>query len=121
MTRREFERLRQVHDRMAEYHSAGDRQSYSRLNHEIHVGLVALARNPMLIATHTSLITRARRGRHDALASKARWIEAMTEHERLMGSLADRDSRRAGEIMMQHHLKTRDALQAQIDGSGAKA
>ena len=110
----DFAEIRRLHDQMAIHHSRSERRAYSHLNHEVHVGLVALAGNPMLTATHAGLIARARRGRHNALESEARWIEAMAEHEALMAALADRESARAGEIMLRHDLHTRDVLQRQL-------
>ena len=113
MTSRDFKRVQRLHAEMAAFHCENRRNEYSRLNHEIHVGLVALAGNETLAATHAGLIIRARRGRHSALESKERWIEAMAEHQMLMTALADRDGRRAGEIMFQHDLHTRDVLRKQ--------
>jgi DNA-binding GntR family transcriptional regulator len=111
MNTRDFDALQLMHDEMAACHSADQRHEYSRLNQNIHIGLVALAGNTALTATHASLITRARRGRHDALESKERWMEAMAEHHQLMTALAKRDGTLAGEIMLRHDLHTRDVLQ----------
>ena len=93
---------------MARHHAAGERQPYSRLNQEIHLAIVAAAKNATLQAIHASLISRARRARYEALASQARWIEAMAEHERLMAALADRNGALAGAIMHEHDLAQRD-------------
>ena len=113
MTVRDFDTIQRMHDEMAACHSADQRHDYSRLNQDIHIGLVALAGNTTLTATHAGLITRARRGRHDALESKERWVEAMAEHNQLMTALAQRDGRLAGDIMLRHDLHTRDVLQDQ--------
>ena len=110
---REFERIQRLHDEMAGFHRTDRLHDYSRLNHAIHIGLVGLAGNEALAATHAGLIVRARRGRHSALESRERWIEAMAEHDRLMAALAVRDGTRAGEIMFQHDLHTRDVLRKQ--------
>ena len=109
-----FDRIRRLHDRMAEHHRANRRRDYSHLNHEIHVGLVALAGNAALESTHAALIVRARRGRHNALESEARWVEAMAEHEAIIAALAARDGPRAGDLMLHHDLHTRDVLRAQL-------
>ncbi len=109
----DFVRIQSLHDRMTDHHRLEQRHEYEHLNQEIHVGLVKLAGNSMLTSTHATLITRARRGRHNALESKGRWQEAMSEHERLMVALAERDGRRAGAIMLEHDLHTRDVLKAQ--------
>lgn len=112
MSARDFDRLARLHQRMRAHHQAGERRHYFRLNHEIHLGVVAAARNAILATTHASLIAKARRGRHAALESQERWFEAMAEHELLMVALAERDGRRAGEILFQHDLRTAAVLRA---------
>ena len=106
MSERDLDKLQRAHKRMARHHSAGERQPYFKLNHEIHLGIVAASKNATLQAIHASLMSRARRARYAALASHARWIEAMGEHDLIMAALTARDSRRAGEIMRQHDLGT---------------
>ena len=115
MTEREFEKLQRMHERMARHHAAGERQPYFKLNHEIHLAIVAAAKNATLEAIHASLITRARRARYAALSTHARWMEAMDEHERLMAALTGRDGRLAGEIMYQHDLGTAVSMVAALE------
>ena len=115
MTEREFEKLQRLHERMARHHAAGERQPYFRLNQEIHLAIVAAAKNATLQAIHASLISRARRARYEALASQARWIEAMEEHERLMAALADRNGALAGAIMQKHDLGTAASMVAALE------
>jgi DNA-binding GntR family transcriptional regulator len=86
--------------------AAGERPPYFKLNHEIHLAIVAASNNTILQAIHASLMTRARRVRYAALSSRGRWVEAIAEHERLMVALAAHDTRRAGEIMHHHDLGT---------------
>jgi DNA-binding GntR family transcriptional regulator len=106
MSSRDFEKLQRMHERMAQHHRAGERHDYFKLNHEIHLAIVAASKNAILQSTHASLIVKARRGRYTALASQARWIEAMAEHELLMKAFGDRDGRKAGEIMLTHDRRT---------------
>jgi DNA-binding GntR family transcriptional regulator len=106
MSSREIEKLQRMHERMAKHHRAGERHDYFKLNHEIHLAIVAASKNAILQSTHASLIVKARRGRYTALASQARWIEAMAEHELLMKAFGDRDGRKAGEIMLAHDRRT---------------
>lgn len=110
MSARDLDKLQRMHERMAAYHRAGRRHEYFKLNHEMHLAIVAASKNAILQATHDSLILRARRGRYAALASHARWVEAMAEHEALMEALAKRDGRRAGEIMQEHDRHTAAAI-----------
>ncbi|MDQ0474205.1 GntR family transcriptional regulator [Labrys wisconsinensis] len=117
LTSRDLARLQRMHERMAGYHRAGDLHAYFKLNNEIHVAIVAAAKNATLAATHAALILKARRGRHTALASQARWAEAMAEHDLLMQALAARDGRKAGEIMLQHDLRTRAVVRQILQAS----
>jgi DNA-binding GntR family transcriptional regulator len=106
MSSRDLEKLQRMHERMANHHRAGERHDYFKLNHEIHLAIVAASKNATLQSTHASLIVKARRGRYTALASQERWIEAMAEHELLMKAFGDRDSHKAGEIMLAHDRRT---------------
>ena len=110
MSGRELDRLRRLHDKMAADYRAGDLRAYFKRNNAIHAAIVAAAKNTVLEAAHAALLLRARRGRLAALASRARWAEAMAEHELLMEALAARDGRKAGEIMFQHDLRTREVI-----------
>jgi DNA-binding GntR family transcriptional regulator len=115
MTEREFEKLQRMHERMAHHHAAGERQPYFKLNQEIHLAIIAAAKNATLQAIHASLISRARRSRYEALASHERWIEAIKEHERLMAALADRNGPLAGAIMQKHDLGTAASMVAALE------
>jgi DNA-binding GntR family transcriptional regulator len=114
MSEHDLDKLRRAHKRMARHHAAGERQPYFKLNHEIHLGIVEASKNATLQAIHASLMSRARRARYAALASHARWMEAMGEHEQIMAALVKRDSRRAGEIMRQHDLGTAQSIVAAL-------
>jgi DNA-binding GntR family transcriptional regulator len=114
MSERDLDKLQRAHKRMARHHAAGERQPYFRLNHEIHLAIVDASKNATLQAIHASLMSRARRARYAALSSHARWMEAMGEHELLMAALAERDPRRAGEIMRQHDLGTAISIVAAL-------
>ena len=105
-----FEALQRKHERMVRCFSAGERRAYFKLNHDIHLALVAASENAILQELHGTLIARARRARYAALESPARWAEAMGEHEALMAALRARDARLAGEIMQAHDRRTARAI-----------
>jgi DNA-binding GntR family transcriptional regulator len=119
MSEREAAHLTRLHERMARHFEAGDRRSYFKLNHEIHLALVAASGNALLQGLHATLIARARRVRYAALDSNARWTQAMGEHEALMRALNARDARRAGEIMQEHDRRTAQALLKQLGEAAA--
>lgn len=106
MTARDLQRLKKLHDRMAEHFKAGERHDYFSLNHQIHMAIVAGAKNDTLAAIHAGLMVRARWGRYTALASGDRWAEAMAEHEALIEALMARDATNAGAILFQHDRAT---------------
>lgn len=106
MTARDLERLKKLHDRMAAHFQASERHEYFALNHQIHMSIVANAKNATLRTTHAALMVRARWGRYTALASAERWAEAMSEHVDLMVALEARDAALAGAIMFRHDQRT---------------
>jgi DNA-binding GntR family transcriptional regulator len=105
-----FEALQRKHERMMRCFSNGERRAYFKLNHEIHLALVAASENSILQGLHATLIARARRARYAALESPARWAEAMGEHEALMTALRARNAKRAGQIMQTHDRRTAQAI-----------
>lgn len=72
----------------------------------IHNKIVALARNEVLSATHTSLTNRSQRSRFfTPRFSQDKLDCAMAAHEELMTAVGDRDSAAAARIM-KDHVKT---------------
>jgi len=120
MTDRTLEKLQRLHERMARHHAASQRQPYFKLNHEIHLTIVAASNNAVLQAIHASLMTRARRARYAALSSQERWNEAIAEHEHLMAALAAHNARSAGEMMHQHDLGTALSIVASLRAGDGK-
>lgn len=118
MTARDLERMQKLHDRMAAHFAAGERHDYFQINHQIHLSIVAAAKNATLAATHAALMVRARWGRYTALASGERWAEAMAEHNALMTAFAARDAARAGAILFLHDQKTGETTRAVLEDTG---
>ncbi len=116
-----FDALQRKHERMVRCFSNGERRAYFKLNHEIHLGLVAASENTILQGLHATLIARARRARYAALELPARWAEAMGEHEALMTALRARDARRAGDIMQAHDRRTAKAILERLGRQNAGA
>lgn len=119
MSASEFEALQRLHERMVRHFEAGERRGYFKLNHEIHLALVTASGNATLTALHGTLIARARHARYAALASPARWVEAMGEHERLMAALRARDARLAGEIIQAHDRQTARSIMQSLSGEAS--
>ncbi|MEJ8473824.1 GntR family transcriptional regulator [Roseibium algae] len=106
----DIKRLRVLQDRMAAHHKAGERKDYFALNHQIHLRIVSMSKNPILIETHGTLMSRARHFRYWALADEDRWVEAMAEHEVIMTAIEAGDAPRAGQLMKAHVLRTGEVV-----------
>lgn len=102
----EFGLLRNMHDQMIACYRARDREGCFVNDVAIHNKIVALARNEVLSATHTSLTNRSQRGRFFAPRFSQDKLDcAMAAHEELMTAVGDRDSVAAVRIM-NAHVKT---------------
>ena len=108
--------IRALHEAMRERHRAGDRPAYFALNERIHLAIAAASGNTTLEAMQRSLDGRVRRGRYQANVSRARWDQAMAEHERIMEALADRDGPALGAILRLHLAGKLAALREAIAG-----
>jgi len=106
MTEVQFRRLQRMHERMMKLYREGRRRECFQTDFEIHNFIVAMTGNSLFVATHESLMIRARRGRYLALFSQARWDEAMNEHEGIMDAINRRDGVEAGDLMSGHVLQT---------------
>ena len=94
--------LKAVHDRMMEHHAAGNVMEYFKLNQEIHVGVVRLARNPTLQAVHDTLQARVKRIRFVPHDFGVPATEPVQEHERMMAALLARDGAALGKLLDEH-------------------
>lgn len=102
------------HARMRAAHLAGDRPTYFRLNEGIHLAIAEASGNPTLCRMQRSLDGRVRRGRYQANISKARWDQAMAEHELIATALAARDGAALGATLRAHLENKLAALRANI-------
>ncbi len=117
----ELEEMRATHQRMIEFHRAGRRSDYFRLNQRIHNGIIALTGNAVLINTYAELMRKIRRARYAAIMSQARWDESVHEHEDLMNALVDRDGVRAGALLLRHVRETGEAVRSSIEAENAQS
>ncbi len=117
----ELEEMRTTHQRMIEFHRAGRRSDYFRLNQRIHNGIIALTGNAVLIGTYAELMRKIRRARYAAIMSQARWDESVHEHEDLMNALVDRDGVRAGAVLLKHVRETGEAVKRSIEAEDARS
>lgn len=114
----ERDALDQMHACMMEHYRRQEKDPYFELNTAIHDRVVSLSGNPVLIATHASLMLRARRGRYMAFIDPLRWAESVDEHEALMAALHARDPEAARRIWKRHLLRTGETVCAVLAAAG---
>jgi len=114
----ELDELDDMHARMMVHYHRQEKDPYFELNSAIHDRVVRLSRNPVLIATHASLMLRARRGRYMAIIDPRRWEESVGEHVALMAALHDRDTEAARRVWKRHLLRTGETVCAVLAAAG---
>lgn len=113
----EIAALAHQHAQMLIHYAKQERDAYFALNTAIHDAVVRLSGNPLLIATHASIMLRARRGRYMAIIGLGRWQESVSEHEALMAAFQARDTAAAGAIWRRHLQRTGETVAAALDGA----
>lgn len=110
---RDVERL---HYEMYGYYLRRDLPGYFRLNRQIHLTILAAARNATLSAMYEGLSARLKRTRYAANLHERRdrWAEAMREHEEMLDALQRRDGAELGDILFRH---LRNKQEAAVDTS----
>jgi len=125
-TARGLDELARLQESMERHHAARRRAEYFRTNQRIHDSVIALAGNDVLAGVHAGLMTRVRRARYQANATRERWDESVAEHRALLAALQARDAGAAGRCMREHVLATGAAVSAVLQpaargASGAPA
>jgi DNA-binding GntR family transcriptional regulator len=113
----EIAAIRATHDEMLGLYQSGQRSEYFRLNQEIHLSIVRVARNESLRATHGLLHARMKRIRFRGNDIPGNWAAAVADHNAIMAALEKREGKRLG-ALLQRHLDTswdRLAASLQID------
>lgn len=102
--------LDDLHARMLAHYRGQEKDPYFELNSAIHDRIVRLSGNPVLVATHGTLILRARRGRYMAILDPLRWAESVSEHDALMDAFHRRDPDAASRIWRRHLTRTGETV-----------
>lgn len=114
----ELARLDDLHTRMCAHYDRQEKDPYFELNTLIHDAVVRASDNPILIATHASLMLRARRGRYMAIIDPFRWEESVGEHTALMAALHARDAEAARRVWRRHLIRTGETVSAVLEAAG---
>lgn len=102
---------------MVDYHAAGDRAAYMRINQLIHQRTVEIADNPVLHSVWQSLVPRVERARALANLDTGRWTQALIEHTKMYTALAGRDGSMLGPLTRKHFENSLPYIATQVDTS----
>jgi DNA-binding GntR family transcriptional regulator len=115
----EIERL---HYEMYGFYLRSDMHNYFLVNQRIHERIVAASRNETLRSTYATFAGRIRRVRYSAnfARKRARWAEAMREHEMILDALRRRAASELADILF-HHLRNKRTAAVEQLGTPAEA
>jgi len=104
----EIAEIERLHYEMYGFYLRSDMHNYFLVNQRIHERIVAASRNETLRATYATFAGRIRRVRYSAnfARKRARWAEAMREHETILDALRRRAASELADILF-HHLRNK--------------
>ena len=104
----EIAEIERLHYEMYGFYLRSDMHNYFLVNQRIHERIVAASRNETLRATYATFAGRIRRIRYSAnfARKRARWAEAMREHETILDALRRRAASELADILF-HHLRNK--------------
>lgn len=121
VTDEEVAELRAKHYEMLACYTRGDLSGYYRLNAQIHAGINAAAKNPVLERTYRELNARVQALRFRTNQDQAKWKAAVKEHERMIDALAARDGAALRAVLVEHLHHKRDTVLALMRSGEAYA
>ena len=116
----EIAEIERLHYDMYGFYLRSDMHNYFLVNQRIHERIVTASRNETLRATYATFAGRIRRVRYSAnfARKRARWAEAMREHEMILDALRRRAASELADILF-HHLRNKRT--AAVEQMGASA
>ncbi|RXZ45341.1 GntR family transcriptional regulator [Crenobacter cavernae] len=102
----ELAEIEALHQRMLDYHDAGDKKNYFRTNQAIHAKLIDTAGNPVLASVYNNLMSKVYRARGTANIGQSRWDQSLGEHEEIIASLSGKSGTPLPNVMRRHSENT---------------
>ncbi len=99
----EINEIRALHFEMLADRAREDHQGYFARNQAIHFRIIDCADNAVLSQTYRLLNDQVRRVRYQANVNRARWDQAIAEHEEILEALMARDAVRL-KVCLANHL-----------------
>jgi DNA-binding GntR family transcriptional regulator len=112
----EISAIDDFHREMLACYREHDLNGYFQYNQRIHEAIMQAAGNPVLGHLYGTLSVRIRRARYMANLSKARWDQAVAEHEEILAALKSRDGKRLGQLLRDHLLHKADVIKSVLLG-----
>lgn len=110
MSREDLARLEELAEAMEEADRAGDVESYVSLNREFHLATYAIAPNPYLVSTLTSLFDLAERYHRTYLYASGMLAESVADHRVMLGCLRAGDVDGLLDAATRHNERTLERL-----------
>jgi len=118
-TAEEAEELREMVKRMQQIARGKDVDAYYPLNVRFHDRLADISGNKKLAATYRRLVNELHLYRRETLARGPNSFPISTrEHAQIVDAIARGDAERAGELLREHAIESRDRLHATIVKKG---
>ncbi|HUR90959.1 MAG TPA: GntR family transcriptional regulator [Ramlibacter sp.] len=102
ITDKELAELRALHFEMLAAWTRRDLPAYYRINAQIHRGINAAAKNPVLSATYDRVNARLHALRFRSNQDEEKWKTAVKEHEQMIDALAKRDAKAMRAVLSAH-------------------
>jgi DNA-binding GntR family transcriptional regulator len=102
--------IKALHYEMLACFERGDLSGYYRLNARIHSAINHAAGNPLLTKIYRESNSRVQSLRFRTNQDRAKWRQAVQEHEHLLQALEARDAAAMRRILTQHLLHKRDTV-----------
>lgn len=118
ITDEQIAEVRALHYQMVLHYTRKELPQYFRLNQRIHELIMDAAGNATLSRLYRGLAGRIRRARYVANMTKARWDNAVEEHEAILLALSQRDAARLSRILKQHLRNKCETVKESLAGDG---
>lgn len=119
ITDEQIAEIRALHYQMVLHYTRKELPQYFRLNQRIHELIMDAAGNATLTRMYLGLAGRIRRARYVANMSKARWDQAVEEHEAILLALSHRDAARLSRILKQHLQNKVETVKESLEATDA--
>jgi DNA-binding GntR family transcriptional regulator len=117
ITDAEVSEIRALHYEMLAAHARHDLAAYYKINHVIHDGINAGARNAVLTATYLQMNARIQNLRFRSNFNQDKWNAAVKEHSAMLEALERRDGPALRAVLQLHLMNKRDTVLADLRGS----